>query len=309
MKGYKGFRKDLTCSGFQYETGKIHEISGELKICQNGFHFCKELKDCLRFYNKDDNRYFEVEVLGDVVDDLDGVKSVTNKIKLVKEAQIAPEMLIEMSKDEDPEIRTISVYRSDFPPDRLDQMWSDSHDSIRWRVAIMSCNPEVLERLSNDESAMVRGYVAENKHTYEKTISRLSKDETPDVRACAARNPNIPIEDLISLAEDFNCVVRCNAAQNERMPQDVLKRLAESKDNLVRFGVASNSNTPVETLVNLSKDDSLHVRKAVADHHSTPDDVLSELLKDSEADVRVGAVENLESRGYDVLFSLKKKDL
>ena len=38
MKGYKGFDKDLSCRGFQYEIGKTYECEGKITLCENGFH-------------------------------------------------------------------------------------------------------------------------------------------------------------------------------------------------------------------------------------------------------------------------------
>ena len=85
MKGYKLMESDMTCKGFQYEIEKEYSLEDELKICKNGFHFCQNPFDCLKYYNniKGDKRLFLVEVLGEVITKDD--KSVTNKIKIVEE--------------------------------------------------------------------------------------------------------------------------------------------------------------------------------------------------------------------------------
>lgn len=52
--GYKCFNKDLINQyGFQYEIGKTYTVSGELKFGNNGngFHFCRNLEDTLRYYD------------------------------------------------------------------------------------------------------------------------------------------------------------------------------------------------------------------------------------------------------------------
>lgn len=42
MKAFKGFNKDLTCRGFQYEEGKeFHTEKAE--CCEEGFHACEYL--------------------------------------------------------------------------------------------------------------------------------------------------------------------------------------------------------------------------------------------------------------------------
>ena len=87
MKGYKVFNSDWTCyDGFQYEVGKTYEMDDEPIICKQGFHFCIDPKDCLRYYNFwDDIKIAEVEALGEVPTDS---KHCTNKIKIVKELSL-----------------------------------------------------------------------------------------------------------------------------------------------------------------------------------------------------------------------------
>ena len=84
MKGYKGMSKDMTCRGMKYEIGKTYEVDGEISLCKRGLHFCKNLEDVFNYYAKDDNnRFFEVEAVGQVVSGND--KSVTNKLKIIGE--------------------------------------------------------------------------------------------------------------------------------------------------------------------------------------------------------------------------------
>ena len=84
MKGYKVFNPDWTCRSFQYEVGQVYEMDAEPKCCGIGFHFCEKAADCFSFYKFDsENKVAEVEALGDI--DTDGVKSCTNKIKIIRE--------------------------------------------------------------------------------------------------------------------------------------------------------------------------------------------------------------------------------
>lgn len=83
--GYKAFDTGYTCRDFQYEIGKTYTLENgkELKICGNGFHFCRKLKDVFKYYPLEISPVFAVvEALGKVIDDDD--KSVTDKIKIVK---------------------------------------------------------------------------------------------------------------------------------------------------------------------------------------------------------------------------------
>ena len=84
VRGYKVFNPDWTCRGFQYEVGKIFEESVKPSCCDRGFHFCEKASDCFSYYPfNSENKVAEIIALGDV--DLDGIKSCTNKIQIVRE--------------------------------------------------------------------------------------------------------------------------------------------------------------------------------------------------------------------------------
>ena len=61
MKAYKGFKKDMTCRGFQFEEGKAYHADTAV-LCHCGFHACLDPLDCLRYYDPCDSVYHEVEI-------------------------------------------------------------------------------------------------------------------------------------------------------------------------------------------------------------------------------------------------------
>ena len=60
MKTYKGFNKDMTCRGFQYEEGKEYTVDGKISACNNGYHACEDPIDCFRYYAPASSVYHEV---------------------------------------------------------------------------------------------------------------------------------------------------------------------------------------------------------------------------------------------------------
>ena len=61
MKAYKGFNKDFTCRGFQFEEGKEYEEEKAV-LCEKGFHACTNPLDVLNYYNDVEGKYCEVEL-------------------------------------------------------------------------------------------------------------------------------------------------------------------------------------------------------------------------------------------------------
>ena len=84
MKGYKGFNKDMTCRGMQYEEGKIYKMEEEPKCCARGYHFCENPIDCLGYYSPNESIYRQVEATGKISKDEDtpDTKIATNEIKI-----------------------------------------------------------------------------------------------------------------------------------------------------------------------------------------------------------------------------------
>ena len=88
MKAYKGFNKDMTCKGFQYEIGKEYETD-KAKVCESGFHACEYPLDCFNYYAPADSVYCEVEQSGNLSRDKDGDSKVaSSKIKIGAEIGI-----------------------------------------------------------------------------------------------------------------------------------------------------------------------------------------------------------------------------
>lgn len=84
IKGFKVFNPDWTCMGFQYEVGQTYEEQVIPSVCDKGFHFCKQSKDCFNYYSfNPENKVAEVLAIGEISED--GDKCCTNKIQIVRE--------------------------------------------------------------------------------------------------------------------------------------------------------------------------------------------------------------------------------
>ena len=81
IKSYKGFNKDMTCRGFQYEEGKEYEEE-KADVCHSGFHACEYPLDCLNYYSPNTSVYHEVEQSGEFDRDTDDSKVASTKIKV-----------------------------------------------------------------------------------------------------------------------------------------------------------------------------------------------------------------------------------
>ena len=81
IKGYKGFNKDMTCRGFQYEEGKEYEEE-TADACHSGFHACEYPLDCFGYYSPDESVYHEVEQSGEFDRGEDDSKVASTKIKI-----------------------------------------------------------------------------------------------------------------------------------------------------------------------------------------------------------------------------------
>lgn len=88
IKGYKGFDKDLKCRGYQYEVGKDYEHNGNVKCCENGFHFCEHPLDVFNYYPPSESRFCEVVGSGDCDKGSNDSKVATSKLHIKAEIDL-----------------------------------------------------------------------------------------------------------------------------------------------------------------------------------------------------------------------------
>ena len=86
MKAYKIFNHDWTCKNQKYEVGQTYEIKEKPVMCELGFHACKKAIDCFKYYSSVQwNKFAEVKMGGDVIENSEDSKVASNKITIVKE--------------------------------------------------------------------------------------------------------------------------------------------------------------------------------------------------------------------------------
>ena len=96
MRAFKGFNKDLTCRGYQYEEGKeFHTERAE--CCDTGFHACEYPLDCFGYYDPAHSVFYEVELSGEMDNIRDNTKVCATDIKIGARLSIAG--LVKMAID------------------------------------------------------------------------------------------------------------------------------------------------------------------------------------------------------------------
>ena len=81
MKTYKGFNKDMTCKGKQYEIGKMYEEE-DAKACEYGMHSCEYPLDCFGYYDPAHSVFCETEADGKIDKDAADTKIASTKLKI-----------------------------------------------------------------------------------------------------------------------------------------------------------------------------------------------------------------------------------
>ena len=156
-KGYKRLNMNITSAygNMQYELNTPYHLEGELKICNNGYHLCKDMLDTVIFYDSEDSRLFEVEYNADNCIQEEN-KLCSNYIKIIRE--ISQEEFHSYIKEyiENNDITNKSwiirceVARQGFG---LDKLINDKDWRVRCEVARQGYG---LDILINDEDCDVR---------------------------------------------------------------------------------------------------------------------------------------------------------
>lgn len=137
MRAFKGFRKDLTCLGFQFREDKINRTE-KANCAENGFHCAENPLDCFCYYSDWRNFvYYEVDAGGDLDEDAVDSKISCTEMRLVRRLSLE-EMLFEAA-----------VYMVE-------------HPKRRWNYGVkketgMACNGYGIVRGKNPRAAGEKG--------------------------------------------------------------------------------------------------------------------------------------------------------
>ena len=95
---YKGFDKNFSCRGYQYEVGKTFEHQGSVKACNSGFHACEIPLNVFDYRNPADSRFAVVKCSGEISKEENGDSKIACG-KLHIEAEIKLPELIQYGVD------------------------------------------------------------------------------------------------------------------------------------------------------------------------------------------------------------------
>jgi hypothetical protein len=153
-------------------------------------------------------------------------------------------------------------------------------------LARTTSNKEILSKLANSSSELIRIEVAKNENF--KDLEKLAKDKSLAVRIEVAKRANEKV--LKILAKDIFPEVRRIVARRTKDPE-LLAQLAKDEDWRVRLEVAWNENKDFYTSFILAKDENPFVREGVA-FTTKSKRVITMLSKDKEEIVRLAVCEN-----------------
>lgn len=143
----------------------------------------------------------------------------------------------------------------DISDDVLRYLMTDPLPEVRAKLAERASDPDILDTLSHDRSAMVRKSVAENVRTPSEILERLSYDRSEMVLAFTVRNPGTPVRDRLWLTLFKSSAVSMTSENliNFLEPGSAEVFLVESvvsllRDNHVRFPNRKNFNKAVRII-------------------------------------------------------------
>ena len=87
VTAYKGFKRDMTCKGYQYEEGRTYATQ-TADVCNTGFHACEYPLDVFGYYPPGTSVYHEVQQSGEISHDANNSKQASTEIKIGAELSI-----------------------------------------------------------------------------------------------------------------------------------------------------------------------------------------------------------------------------
>ena len=244
-------------------------------------------------------------------------------------------ILEELAKDSDIEVRTEVSKNPNLPLNSLIELAKDPVMNIRLNIASHNIHEknkitfvEVIAILAMDEALEVREKVASNPNTPINILRQLARDNSREVRSQLVKNSNTPpdiieylwqeyklfdpnnyntpshiVAEVISQTdniEKLTNIIASNFISHSQVPAFSLEKLAIHQSNLIRANVAKHPNTPIYILEKLIHDSYCGTHYSLATNLNTPPYLLEELLikweQDSNGKYNYGLCLNLAQR-------------
>lgn len=214
----------------------------------------------------------------------------------------SPRELLELSTDEDNEVRFFVAVNPYAPVEVLQTLAADPEAQVRSGVAIalihqplgvrseQSIIENLAQILTRDPQVLVRLKLAENLELPAAIYEVLASDADHLVRLRVAQNPHASQLALGALAQDSVETILVTALGHRNMPVEWLEKSVGQPYPQVRLAIAQNTNTPVGVLDLLATDQAAEVRRAVARHPNTTLPILDRMRADNDLEVLLGLV-------------------
>jgi len=255
----------------------------------------------------------------------------SNRRCIAESDRVSKDILIELSKDENWEVRKNVAKNPNTPIEVLNELSKDKHDGVRSIVANQpKISIEVLNELCKDKDNEVRRMVAGHPKISIEVLNELCKDKDNEVKSVVAKNPNTTTEILEKLSEEKCAYIIRNVVENPNTSKDALSKLSKVDKEYFESGnkyqsyikkcIGKHANTPVDVLVYLSRKPKFRdgedswVRSESIENPNMPSEVLTELSKDDSYTIRESVAKNtntpieiIETLTTDEYISVKKQ--
>lgn len=130
------------------------------------------------------------------------------------------------------------------PAEVLAELAKDGDLDVKTNVADNPNTPEAsLAELAKDEDWRVRYYTASNPNTPVESLAELAKDEDWLVRSCAASNPNTPAENLVELSKDSDIMLQKYLNKDGALTLIAQKKLISLENGFEKLSKFYNSRS------------------------------------------------------------------
>lgn len=196
------------------------------------------------------------------------MESEFNKVKKAKNENTPQEVLNELLKNENEDIKRFVITNKNFSENMQIALATDINTPVH-----------IMYALGISNYVIVRNCLAANKNCPLEIIEKFIKIK--DALMGVASNVCVPTDILESIIDVDNGIYQEFLSANPRSTEKILEQLHAHYDVAIRKNIALNPSSTEKILVVLASDISIAVRSKVSENEKTPLDTLKQLMEDN----------------------------